>query len=150
MAKKKYVPRYPLVWQKDDFFIEIFCSIPNIATGIMLTTDKSYFVIDPGDGILRDLNKNLEREELLAISDIFITHGHHDHIGGFWSILTYLTVMKKSSPLNIHYPQGCKEIESIFKAFTNVYSHEVNFKINLNVIDKEKSFPFPKSTVSIN
>ena len=59
--KKKYTSKYPLVWQKDDLYIEIFCSIPNIATGILLTTDKAKFVIDPGDGLLRDLNKILTR-----------------------------------------------------------------------------------------
>lgn len=147
MSPNKYLPKYPLIWQKDDFFIEIFCSIPNVATGILLTTDKSYFIIDPGDGILRDLNKNLEKEEILKISDVFITHGHHDHIGGFWSFLTYLSVMKKKTPLNIYYPKGCVEIESIYKAFTEVYSSELTFSITLNIIDEEKSFR--KKSVSI-
>ena len=102
--EKKFTTKYPMVWQKDDLYLEIFCSIPNVATGIVLSTDKSLFVIDPGDGILRDLNKNFEKEEILKISDIFISHGHHDHVGGLWGLLTYLSVMRKESALNIHYP----------------------------------------------
>ncbi|MEJ2103496.1 MAG: MBL fold metallo-hydrolase [Ignavibacteriaceae bacterium] len=71
---------YPLLWKKKNFSIKIFCSIPNIATGILLKAGKSHFVIDPGDGILRDLNKEIGVKNLLNISDVFVTHGHHDHI----------------------------------------------------------------------
>ncbi|MCH7827560.1 MAG: ribonuclease Z, partial [Bacteroidetes bacterium] len=45
---------YPLSWQKDDFQIKVFCSIPNIATGILIKAAQNYFIVDPGDGILRD------------------------------------------------------------------------------------------------
>ncbi|GBD89711.1 ribonuclease Z [bacterium BMS3Abin04] len=138
--KNKFIQKYPLVWSKEDFFIKIYCSIPNIATGIILTTDNSTFVIDPGDGILRDLNKDKSAAEILEISDIFISHGHHDHVGGVWSLLTYLSVMKKKSGLNIYYPKGCVEIESIYNAFTQVYSHELTYKIKLHTIVNSKSF----------
>ncbi len=138
MSKKKYIPKYPMIWQKDDFYIEIFCSIPNIATGILLTTDKAKFIIDPGDGILRDLNKNISKEEMLDISDVFISHGHHDHVGGVWSLLTYLSVVQRKNPLNIFFPKGCREIKSIHNAFLEVYSNELSYKINLIEIDKRK------------
>jgi ribonuclease Z len=138
--KKKYTSKYPLVWQKDDLYIEIFCSIPNIATGILLTTDKAKFVIDPGDGLLRDLNKMLTGEEILDISDVFITHGHHDHVGGVWSFLTYLNVMKRKNPLRIYYPKGCQEIISIYNAFREVYSHDISYEIILVEINSARKF----------
>ncbi|MFC2083968.1 MBL fold metallo-hydrolase [Bacteroidota bacterium] len=138
--KKKFTPKYPLVWQKDDFYIEIFCSIPNIATGILLTTAKSKFVIDPGDGILRDLNKNISKDEILSITDVFVSHGHHDHVGGVWSFLTYLSVMKKTSPINIYFPKGCKEIISIYNAFLSVYANDLTYKIILKEIGPPKKF----------
>jgi ribonuclease BN (tRNA processing enzyme) len=140
MSKKKYIPKYPLIWQKDDFYIEIFCSIPNIATGIILTTDKAKFLIDPGDGVLRDLHKNFSKEEILEVSDIFVSHGHHDHVGGVWSLLTYLCVIKRSSDLNIYFPKGCIELVSIHKAFLEVYSNELTYKINMIEIDTPKKF----------
>ena len=62
---------------------------------------------------------------------MFITHGHHDHVGGVWSLLTYLRVMRKKTPLSIYYPKGCIEIESIYKAFMKVYSSSLSYKINL-------------------
>jgi glyoxylase-like metal-dependent hydrolase (beta-lactamase superfamily II) len=77
---------YPIYWEKEDFSIKIFCSIPAIATGILLRAGDSKFVIDPGDGILRDLNDELHPDEILSITDVFITHGHHDHVG--WGLVT--------------------------------------------------------------
>ncbi len=138
--KKVEAPKYPLIWRKDDFFIKIYSSIPNISTGILVTTDKATFVVDPGDGILRDLNKDVGAITILKVSDIFVSHGHHDHVGGVWSLLTYLSVMKKKSPLTIHYPKGCLEIESIHKAFINVYGKELSYRIVLKPIDSAKNF----------
>ena len=145
--QKNLSNKYPMVWQKDDLYIEIFCSIPNIATGIVLSTDNSLFVIDPGDGILRDLNNNFNKNELLDISDIFISHGHHDHIGGIWGLLTYLSVMKKSTMLNIHYPLGSIEITAILKAFADVYKNDITYTINLHVIVDQSSFTRKKMKV---
>jgi len=138
--KQQDLHKYPIVWRKDDFFIKIYSSIPNISTGILLTTSKSAFIIDPGDGILRDLNQDVGPETILKVSDIFISHGHHDHVGGVWSLLTYLSVLRKRTSLSIHYPKGCKEIESIHKAFIHVYGKELSYQIFLKPIDNEKIF----------
>lgn len=141
------VQLYPLHWKKKNFSIKIFCSIPNIATGILLKAGDAHFVIDPGDGILRDLNKEIGVKNLLEISDVFITHGHHDHVGGVWSLLTYLRVMQKKSPLTIHYPDGCVEIESIYNAFKKVYARSITYKINLKTIKKTSGFTTNNITV---
>jgi len=150
MMKKKLnnpTPKYPIIWKKKDFSIKIFCSIPNIATGILLTAGENHFVIDPGDGILRDLNKELGVKSLKNISHIFVTHGHHDHLGGVWSLLTYLRVMNKTSQLKIYYPAGCVEIESIYGAFTKVYGAHLPYKIELKKISDEKKFSVKNVTV---
>lgn len=147
----KITNKYPLIWKKDDFSIKIFCSIPNIATGILLKAGQHYFIIDPGDGILRDLNKEIGTKSILEISDIFISHGHHDHVGGVWSLLTYLRVMNKKSPITIYFPKGCVEIVSIFNAFKQVYSKTIGYGITLKELDDKKTFtrksvlikPFP-------
>jgi len=142
------VHKYPIEWSKDNFSIKIFCSIPNIATGILISTDKNFFVVDPGDGILRDLNKEIGTDKILAISDLFITHGHHDHVGGVWSLLTYMRVMHKKSPLKIHYPEGCVEIESIYNAFLKVYSNTLPYKIYLEKISGTKKLNSKKIVIN--
>jgi len=142
---------YPLVWEKNNFFIKIFCSIPNIATGILIRAEQNFFAVDPGDGILRDLNSEIGTKKILSISDLFITHGHHDHVGGVWSLLTYLRVMNKKTPLFIHYPKNCVEIESIYNAFKQVYLKTLPYSITLKEIKSSDTFtaqnlvvqPFP-------
>jgi ribonuclease Z len=144
-------PKYPLKWHKKNFSIKIFCSIPNIATGILIKAGENYLIVDPGDGILRDINREISPKKILTISDLYITHGHHDHIGGVWSLLTYMRVMNKRTPLTIHFPQNCVEIESIYKAFKKVYSKTISYEIKLNIISGSKSYksngvrvkPFP-------
>ena len=131
--------KYPLTWQKNNFLIKIFCSIPNIATGILIKAGDTHFVVDPGDGILRDLNKEIGTNNILTVSNAFITHGHHDHIGGIWTLLTYMRVMHKQTPLSIYYPTGCAEIESIYHAFLKVYSKSLPYKIILKPIKESKS-----------
>ncbi len=139
--------KYPLTWTKDKFSIKIFCSIPNIATGILLRAGDSISVIDPGDGILRDLNKEIGTKDILQIKDVFVTHGHHDHVGGVWALLTYLRVMKKKSPLNIYFPEGCIEIESIHNAFEKVYAGTISYKINLKKITESKNMKSQSVTI---
>ncbi len=139
--------KYPLFWTKNNFSIKIFCSIPNIATGILLKSGENYSIIDPGDGILRDLTNQLDVEQIKSISNVFITHGHHDHVGGLWSLLTYLRVMNKKSYLKIHYPEGCAEIEHIHKAFVNVCQNSLSYKIFLNAIKNEKAIRSKSLTI---
>jgi ribonuclease BN (tRNA processing enzyme) len=139
--------KYPIKWEKNNFSIKIFCSIPNVATGILLKTKNAHFVIDPGDGILRDLNKELKKNDILKISDVFVTHGHHDHVGGVWSLLTYLKVMDKKSPLVLHYPKGCLEIVHIYNAFQTVYHNTIPYKIYLKEIKNAASFKSKDITI---
>lgn len=139
--------KYPLSWVKENFSIKIFCSIPNIATGILIKAGNAHFIVDPGDGILRDLNNELKINDILSISDIFVTHGHHDHVGGVWSLLTYLRVMNKKTPLAIHYPKGCLEIVHIHNAFQKVYYNNITYKIKLREISGDKSFTSKNVTI---
>ena len=86
-------------------------------------------------------------ETILHVSDIFISHGHNDHVGGVWSLLTYLSVLRRKAPLTIYFPKGCVEIVSIYKAFKEVYGKEISYQINLKPIDNEK--PFSRNSIKI-
>lgn len=140
--------KYPLEWEKGNLSINIFCSIPNIATGILLRPSNAKFIVDPGDGILRDLNNEIGTDGILEISDIFITHGHHDHVGGVWSLLTYLRVMRKKSSVSIYYPKGCIEIETIHNAFMQVYGSNLSYEIKLIEIKDQTSLQSSQVTIT--
>lgn len=140
MKKNINKDKYPIVWSKNGIEIKIYCSIPNVATGILITAGEHHFITDPGDGMLRDLNKDLTVGQILNISSIFITHGHHDHVGGVWSLLTYLKVMRKTSPVTIYCPAGCVEIETILSAFKKVYDKSIPYQVTLKKIRNSDKF----------
>jgi len=48
--------------------------------------------------------------------------------------------MHKKNEINIYYPKGCIEIESIYKEFIKVYKRDLTYKINLREINSEKQF----------
>jgi ribonuclease Z len=56
--------------------------------------------------------------------------------------------MRKTSPLIIHYPKGCVEIESIYNAFERVYFDTIPYKITLRRIENTKSFNSKKVTIN--
>ena len=55
--------------------------------------------------------------------------------------------MKKKTPLNIYFPEGCVEIESIHNAFERVYAGTISYKINMKKISKSKSIKAESITV---
>lgn len=132
--------KYPLSWESKDFKIKIFSSIPNISTGILLSTSNDKLIIDPGDGILRDLNAEIGKKKLINIENVLITHGHHDHVGGLWSLFTYYNVMKRNKDLHLYYPKNTPEIDSIKNAFEQVYSNQLNYKIITHNIEGTTNF----------
>ena len=104
----------------------ILYSRAGIATQILLSTEEYYFVIDAGDGTLRDLL--YEKIDLRKIKGIFLTHGHYDHIAGLYALLGYFRIIERKCPINIYFPKGCKEAQQIIFAFQESYN-DFSFKI---------------------
>ena len=104
----------------------ILYSRAGIATQILLSTEEYYFIIDAGDGTLRDLL--YEKIDLRKIKGIFLTHGHYDHIAGLYALLGYFRIIERKCPINIYFPKGCKEAQQIIFAFQESYN-DFSFKI---------------------
>ena len=52
--------KYPITWTKENFSIKIFCSIPNIATGILVKAlPNAAFTINGGYSLFTDFNKSI-------------------------------------------------------------------------------------------
>jgi len=104
----------------------ILYSRAGIATQILLSTEENYFIIDAGDGTLRDLVSL--KIDFQKIRGIFLTHGHYDHIAGLYALLGYFRIIERKYPINIYFPKGCKEAQQIIFAFKESYN-DFSFKI---------------------
>ncbi|MBU7033057.1 MAG: MBL fold metallo-hydrolase [Theionarchaea archaeon] len=119
---------------------QLLFSKAGIATQILLDS----ILIDVGDGTLRDLLA--ESCDLCSIDIIAITHGHYDHVGGLFSVLGYMRMLGRESPLKILHP-GSSEVEAIISGFTGVYSGSLPFSIDLIPVRDHDIFSFHAGTI---
>jgi len=98
----------------------ILYSRAGIATQILLSTEEYYFIVDAGDGTLRDLVSL--KIDFQKIKGIFLTHGHYDHIGGLYALLGHFRVIERKEKIDIYFPKGCKETQQIIFAFRENYN----------------------------
>jgi len=109
----------------------ILYSRAGIATQILLSTEEYYFIVDAGDGTLRDLVSL--KIDFQKIRGIFLTHGHFDHIAGLYALLGYLRTIERKFPINIYFPKGSKEAQQIVFSFQESYN-DVSFQIQMHEV----------------
>jgi len=109
----------------------ILYSVAGIATQILLSTEKDYFIVDVGDGTLRDLVSL--KIDFQKIKGIFLTHGHYDHIGGLYALLGHFRVIERKETIDIYFPQGSKETQQVILAFKKSYN-DSTFQIKIHKI----------------
>ncbi|HCL90483.1 MAG TPA: hypothetical protein DHW70_04090 [Candidatus Atribacteria bacterium] len=109
----------------------VLYSQAGIATQIVISVEEDYFIVDAGDGTLRDLLH--EKIDLRKIKGIFLTHGHYDHIAGLYALLGYFRIIERKYPINIYFPKGCKEAQQIIFAFKESYN-DFSFKIQTHEV----------------
>lgn len=117
-----------LCWQAEGWSVEVLYSQTGVATSILVSLELGgSLLLDCGDGTLRDL---LKREvDLKLIKGIYLSHGHFDHVGGLHSILGYMRMIARNTPLIILTPHGAREDKLIIDAFTTAYGDSIPFEI---------------------
>jgi ribonuclease Z len=137
-------------WIGVQFRVKVLCSYAGLATQILVNereTDAN-FLIDVGDGILRDL-LTLPRKYFENIQTILITHGHFDHVGGLFSLLSFFRMINRKKRLKLICPRDVIEIQGIIKTFRDSYTDSIPFPLEVIEIDTEiilgsiKIIPFP-------
>ena len=109
----------------------VLYSQAGIATQIVISLEEDYFIVDAGDGTLRDLL--CEKIDLRKIKGIFLTHGHYDHIAGLYALLGYFRIIERECQIDIYFPKGCKEAQRIVFAFKENYD-DFSFKIQTHEV----------------
>ncbi len=122
-------------WKGDYLYVKVLYSKAGIATQILVydIEEELCFLIDIGDGILRDL-VSLPEKYYENIHAILCTHGHFDHIGGLFSFLGFLRMINRNKKLLLIYPPKVIEIEGIVRTFQESYSNSIPYEIKLNEI----------------
>ncbi|TYB92465.1 MAG: MBL fold metallo-hydrolase [Kosmotoga sp.] len=89
-------------------------------------------LFDTGEGISTNMGN-----EVYAIKEIFLTHGHIDHISGLWGIInTRNNAMgDKTKPLRITYPKNNRAIESYIQ-FIKQMNPYLKYDILLNPVEE--------------
>ncbi len=118
-------------WFGNRFKAGVLYSRAGIATQIILSAANNFFLVDAGDGTLRDLlNQTID---MSRISGIFLTHGHHDHVSGLFALLAHFRNMKRKKTIQVIFPKGILTVPQIIQAFQNSFS-DIPFLIQIQQI----------------
>lgn len=109
----------------------VLYSQAGIATQIMISVEEDCFIVDTGDGTLRDLL--CRKIDFRKIKGIFLTHGHCDHVAGLYALLGYFRIIERKNPVTIYFPKGCKEAQQIVFAFQKSYN-DFSFQIQMHEV----------------
>lgn len=90
-------------WQGKDLRAKVLYSQKGIATQIWVATSAGYFLMDCGDGILRDLFP-YSADWIHRLSAILLSHSHFDHVAGLFALLSFLRLRNRTAPLVIASP----------------------------------------------
>jgi ribonuclease Z len=125
-------------WKGNHLQVKVLFSSAGLATQILVNDIEkdSSFLIDVGDGILRDLVA-LPSKHYENIDIILITHGHFDHVGGLFSLLAFFRMLNRSKKLTLISPSNVVELEGLVKTFYDSYGDSIPYELELVRIDKE-------------
>lgn len=130
-------------WEKNSYGVKVLYSRPGVATQILVSADGSSFLVDIGDGVLRDLLE-VQTDFHERLEAIFITHEHFDHVGGLFSLLNFLHMVGRNKPLSILVPRPNRVARAFVetqRAYRANLGEEVSFPIQLkDISDQEEAY----------
>ena len=112
-------------------------------TAQVLQTDNDSFLIDCGEGTQTQLTKyKIRRSKITAI---FISHLHGDHYFGLIGLITSMSLLGRTQPLNIYGPTA---LEQIINLQLSVANTTLSFPLYLHSLTEEKVI-FDNNKISI-
>ncbi len=118
-------------WENDEIKVDVLYSAAGVGTSILVTSKFTgkYMLIDVGDGALRDILARVGTEFVEELDVVAITHGHFDHSGGLFSLLGFIRMLKRTTPLDIVFPEGSAEVDGLIDVFKECYRPSILFQL---------------------
>jgi ribonuclease Z len=82
-----------------------------VGTQILLTHNKDHFIVDAGDGTVRDLVSR--KIDFGRIKGILITHEHFDHFSGLYSLLHFCRLLSRQEHLALIVPKPARIVNQL-------------------------------------
>jgi len=116
-------------WRGRDFKARILFSQKGVATQILLQAKGCFFLLDCGDGTLRDL-LSLGEDWIHALRGVFLSHNHPDHTAGLFALLSFLRLRGREETLVMASPsrQLALGINYFRDSFFGGFPFEIQFK----------------------
>lgn len=81
--------------------------------------------------------------KVFAVENIFISHGHLDHVSGLPS---FLGIRQKGrgdheKPLTVFYPRGCREVENLRRYWESLWHSPLTYVLNWIPVEPDMDLP---------
>ncbi len=122
-------------WVGNGWSVEVLFSEAGLSTTILVHrhSDGGWLLLDCGPGVTRDL---IDRQVWLpSLLGVVLTHGHADHMGGLFALLSLLRLSGRRPPLPLFYPTDCREVDATVQLVRSVYGGSLPFVIEEHVLD---------------
>jgi len=106
-------------------------------TSQYLNIQDRHFLIDCGEGFQIQLRKY--NCKFSKIDHIFISHLHGDHFLGLFGYLSTLSLLGRTTPINIYAP---KDLLNLINAHNEISGKNYNFDLNFNELASTTNFWF--------
>ncbi|MEM2142085.1 MAG: MBL fold metallo-hydrolase [Candidatus Thorarchaeota archaeon] len=129
-------------WSNGEVRVEVLYSLAGVSTAIKITSafTGKMMLLDAGDGALRDLLGSGSTDFSDELDLIALSHGHFDHIGGLYSLLGFMRMADRKTPLNILTPIECSEAIGLVDVFKDLYRESMPFRITLHELRSGNGF----------
>ena len=93
--------------------VDVLYSASAIGTQILLSNKGGHFLVDMGDGTVRDLVS--KKTDFGKIRAVLLTHEHFDHFSGLYGFLHFCRLLRRKEELIVIAPRPIEVVGGLLK-----------------------------------